>query len=226
MYILIAFVSGFLIPFIARRLGKILPATTGVILYQLPHIPRFPQKGSAYHKKRFKRTWLSLLAVATGYALLTSGLFFIARLFLSDQMWVYAALFIWISLCAACVDARFCLLPDSLTLPLLLLGFLFATHLHLITPQQSIYGAFFAYFIITLTIFLTNKSKYNIFGAGDSKMLIALGSWLGIEGINYTFLLSFLAFIIYSFFSKSRTGPYGPALTSAALMTFFLLYAK
>lgn len=226
MYILIGLISGFLIPFIARRLGKILPATTGIILYQLPHIPRFPHVHNPLQTKQFHQKWLQLLLRACLLALLNTGLFALARYILPSIAFIYAALFIWIILCAAYTDIRFFLLPDCLTIPLLMFGFLFAAQTRLISPQQSAFGALFAYGIITLAVLACTKMKNNLFGGGDSKMLIALGSWLGIEGINYTFLVSFFIFVIYSFFTKSRSGAYGPALSLASLLCFFLLYAK
>lgn len=226
MYILIGIISGFLIPFIARRLGKILPATTGVILYQLPHRPRFPHIHNPLRTKLFLKKWKQLFLQASAMAILTAILFIGAYYLLPPNVFLYACIFIWIILCAACIDIRFYLLPDCLTIPLLMLGFLFAVNTQIITPQQSICGAFFAYFVIALTVFLCNRMKHNLFGGGDSKMLIALGSWLGIEGINYTFFVSFFIFIIYSFFTKNRSGAYGPALSLASLLCFFILYAK
>ena len=226
MYILIGIVSGFLIPFLARRLGKILPATTGVILYQLPHWPRFPHVHNPLQTKQFHRKWKQLLGRAIIMSTLTTCLFALAHYILPPSAFIYASIFVWIVLCAACTDIRYFLLPDCLTIPLLMFGFLFATNTHLITPEQSIYGSFFAYFVITFAVFICNKMKHNLFGGGDSKMLIALGSWLGIEGINYTFFMSFFIFIIYSFFMKNRSGAYGPALGLASLLCFFILYAK
>lgn len=226
MYILAGLIAGFLIPFIARRLGKILPATTGVLLYQLPHRPRFPHIHNPLRVKDFYQKWGKLLLSALFTSVLTAALYILARYFLPSSLFIYATIFIWTILCAACVDARFFILPDCLTIPLLLVGFLFAIDTHFIAPLQSIYGAFFAYVITMLAVFITNKMKHNLFGGGDSKMLIALGAWLGIEGINYTFFLSFFIFVIYTFFMKTKSGAYGPALGLASLLCFFILYTK
>ncbi len=226
MYILIGFIAGFLMPFMARRLGKILPATTGVILYHLPHIPHLPHIHNPLRTQLFYKKWRQLLLSALFSALMTSGLFVLAHSWLPSSTFVYAALFIWIVLFAACVDIRFFILPDCLTIPLLLCGFLFATQIHLISPSQCIYGALFSYVVTTLATFTTSRMQHNLFGGGDSKMLIALGAWLGIEGISYTFFISFFLFVIYSLLTKSRSGAYGPALSLAALLCFFILYAK
>ena len=226
LQILIGFISGLLIPFIARRLGKILPATTGMILYQLLHKTRLPHTHNPIRYATYKRKWKLLFSNALLFAILNAILFGCAYLYLPSQIFPYAALFIWIILCAANVDMRFFLLPDCLTIPLLLIGFLFATQTHLITPEQSIYGSLFGYFVVTISVFLTSKKRVNIFGAGDSKMIIAIGSWLGLQGLNYVFLASFFLFVIYGFILKTRAGAYGPALGIASLLGFFILYAK
>ena len=147
-------------------------------------------------------------------------------LYLPATIHIYAIVFIWIVLCGADVDMRYLILPDCLTLPLLLLGFLAAVQTSMISPLQSLYGCFFAYLITTLSVLVLSFMKQNLFGAGDSKMAIALGAWLGVQGLNYTIFLSFFLFVIYAFFIKKRTGAYGPALGLASLFSFFLLYAK
>ena len=226
MYIFAGLALGFFIPFIARRLGKVLPVTTGVLLYKIPHLPRFPHAHNPLQHKNFRKKWGLLLLNAGIMAIITASLFILAHYTLPSPLFIYATIFIWIMLCSACVDVRFFLLPDCLTIPLLLIGFYFAITTHIITPQQSIYGAFFAYIITIIAVLLSYKMRYNLFGGGDSKMIIALGSWLGVEGINYTFLASFFIFLIYSFWTKNKTGAYGPALSLAALLCFFTLYAK
>ena len=223
---LIAFISGFFIPFIARRLGKILPTTTGVILFRLLHCPRFPKSHNPLHYRLFLHKWGELFLNAFLFGLSNALSFFVANIYLPTQMLPYAYAFMWIILCSANVDLRFFILPDCLTIPLILIGFLFATHSSIISPQQSIYGACFAYLITAFSVFLLSFTNHNLFGAGDSKMAIALGTWLGIQGLNYTIFSSFFLFILYAFFTKKRCGAYGPALGIAGLFCFFLIYAK
>ena len=224
--IVLGFVLGFLIPFIARRLGKILPATTGIILYRLLHVPHFAHANDPLRYKLLQQKWKCLFLNAFIFAVLNASLFFLAHLYLPAQIRLYADIFIWIILLAANVDMRFYLLPDCLTIPLLLSGFLFSTQTSVISTEYSIYGALFGYVIVTISVFLTCTRHTHIFGAGDSKMIIAIGAWLGVQGLNYTFLASFLLFVIYSFLLKSRSGAYGPALGLASLLSFFILYAK
>lgn len=224
--IFIGFCFGFLIPFIARRLGKILPSTTGAIFFNLVHFPKVPHTHNPLKYRDYCRKWQKLFMNALLFGLLTAGFFWMANIYIPTSLFPYATIFIWIVLCAANVDMRFFILPDCLTIPLMLIGFLFATQTQAISPEQSVYGGFFAYAITTISVFLLNFTKNNLFGAGDSKMLIALGLWLGIQGLNYAVFISFLLFVLYSFVIGKRFGAYGPALGLAGLFSFFILYAK
>ncbi len=226
LYLILAFIAGFVIPFISRRFGKILPATTGSILFQLPHRLHFPKPHNPLQYKFFKIQWKRLLEHAIMMGIIMTILCFLSQHYLSIHYHLYAFLFIWIILCAAETDWRYFILPDCLTIPLMLLGFLFSTQTDALTPLQSISGAFFAYFITLLSVFLLSFRKQTLFGGGDSKMAIALGCWLGIQGLNYTILTSFFLFVLYAFMTRNKTGAYGPALGLAGLLSFFVLYIK
>lgn len=225
-YLIVGFMLGLIIPFIARRLGKILPATMGEIILQLIRLPKVPQTHNPLQYRRLKRKWIVLWCYAFGMGCLTAGLFWAAKTYLPNAAHIFAYIFIWTSLCAAETDRRHYLLPDCLTLPLLLVGFLFAVRTNILTPIQSLYGAFFAYLLTTLAVFILNLKKQIIFGAGDTKMAIALGAWLGIQGLNYTIFLSFFLFLMSSLMKQKNTGAYGPALGLAGLITFFIQYLK
>lgn len=226
LYLIYTFLAGFCIPFISRRLGKILPATTGVILFQLLHFPRFPHAHNPLQHALFCHKWKQLLIAAMFLGLCNAALCFCAHQYLPSNLFPYSVFFIWVMLCAADVDMRYLLLPDCLTLPLLMVGFLFALQTDALTPIQSLYGSFFAYTITALSVFVVSFMGSNLFGAGDSKMAIALGAWLGIQGLNYAIFLSFFVFVIYAFFAHRRSGAYGPALGLASLFSFFILYIK
>ncbi len=225
-YFILTFVAGLLIPFIARRFGKVLPATTGAILFQLPHLPRFPKAHNPLQHATFKTKWIRLLLHAIILGTLMTGLSAAVFYYLPTNLHFYTIFFIWTILCAAETDNRYCILPDCLTIPLLLTGFLFSVQTNALSPMQSVLGAFFAYFITMISVFILSFRKHTLFGAGDSKMAIALGSWLGIQGLNYAILISFFLFVLYAFLNKKRSGAYGPALGLAGLFSFFILYIK
>ena len=222
----IAFITGFIIPFIARRLGKILPSTTGAILFHLPHKPRIPKTHNPLRYKLFLTRWKKLCLNALIFGVLNTFLCWYVYSYFPKEMLSYAYIFIWLVLCSANVDTRFFILPDCLTIPLMLVGFIFATRTNIISPAQSIDGACFAYLITAFSVFCLSFTHNNLFGAGDSKMAIALGVWLGIQGLNYAIFSSFFLFVLYAFITKKRSGAYGPALGLAGLFSFFILYTK
>lgn len=226
LHILCIFFAGFLIPFISRRLGKLLPATTGIILFYLPHLPSFPHVHNPLQTADLKRKWILLCLNGMGYGCLMLVLLYCIQTLLAPQFLIYAVLFSWIILLSIETDRRFMLLPDCLTIPLLLTGFLFSIQVQAITPFQSVTGAFFAYAITLFATYFMSFFRQTIFGGGDTKMLIALGAWIGIQALNYTIFLSFFLFSIACFFNQKRMGPYGPALGLAGLFSFFVLYAK
>lgn len=226
LYLVYGFALGFIIPFVSRRLGKILPATFGSIFFHLPHRPRFPRVHNPLQHNTFRKKWQTLLLYSIFVGITTSFLFFIAHTYLPGYIFPYAAAFISFIVASADVDSRYCILPDCLTIPLLLLGFLFSVQTKLLSPLQSVNGALFALIVVTSAVFALSFFKKTLFGGGDSKMLIALGAWLGIQGINYTIFTSFFLFVLYGFFMKNKSGPYGPALGLAGLFTFFVLYIK
>jgi len=225
-YLLYAFSMGFVIPFVARRLGKILPATTGSILFQLCHFHRPPNPHNPIQTANLKRKWIFLILNACLWGLICMGCCWIARTYIPKSLFVYACCFIWLNLCAIETDRRHLLLPDSLTIPLLMFGFLYATQTNALSPLQSVIGALFAYVVTIVSVFVVSFSKYNLFGGGDTKYAIALGAWLGLQGLNYAIFLSFFLFFLDSLFRRKKMGPYGPALGTAALICFFILYAK
>ena len=55
-------------------------------------------------------------------------------------------------------------------------------------------------------------------------MLTGMGAWLGILGLNFTLVLSFLLFAAAATWLNRRSGAYGPALGVAGLLSLFLVY--
>ena len=139
---------------------------------------------------------------------------------------LFAFLFVWIVLISVVIDSEIQLLPDFFTLPLTLFGFLFAEQTKAIDMSYSLAGAFFGYLVSIVSVIVTGASKKTEFGAGDVKLLIALGCWLGVSGLNYAVLLSFFIFVLLSAARGKKVGAYGPALGLGALFTFFVIYAK
>ena len=134
--------------------------------------------------------------------------------------------FITIGLLMA-IDHQYFLLPDFFTIPLLFCGFGFSLATGFLTPWASFLGAVFGYALCTVSVWIMHlRLKRAEFGAGDVKMVTALGAWMGYEGLNITLALSFVFFAVWARLTHRKTGAFGPALGLAAILVLFGLYAK
>jgi prepilin signal peptidase PulO-like enzyme (type II secretory pathway) len=135
----------------------------------------------------------------------------------------------WGLLLLACIDFKYCLLPDCLTLPLLWLGLLCNTF-GLFTPmQEAIWGAIIGYTSLWLiaTIFKYCRHKEGL-GQGDFKLLAAFGAWWGVCPLFFIVMIaSFvgaavgLIQIARGSHSLEKPMPFGPYLIFAAFIVMF-----
>lgn len=221
---LISFLLGLTLPVTASRFGKVLPADPGTILVRLWHRPHWPTACTPARKERLKRKWGKMMAVSFVWAFVLAALAVATGLFLPSQTHVWAMVFVYFVALGIVVDQQFCLLPDFITVPLLLTGFLAAYQGHFLTVGDSLTGAFFGYGVSVVAVIVMTFFHRAVFGAGDVKMLTALGAWLGAYGLNLALLISFVLFSAWSFVRRQGTGPFGPALGIAAVFALFYLY--
>lgn len=226
LILLLGFLLGSTVPLLASRFGKILPADPGLVLFHLWHKSRFPKSHKPERIHHLNHKWKKMItySICWGFALMAlfGAAFFMIGL--SSLLWV--GLFLYIVALSMAVDQQYFLLPDFFTIPLLVLGFGFAVFTGFISPQESFAGALFGYLLSTLSVFCMNCFRRAEFGAGDVKMVTALGAWLGYMGLNYTLILSFILFALWSIKSRKKTGAFGPALGIAAICVLFFLYTK
>lgn len=225
-YILLGLITGFCVPFIAGRFGKIIPADPGNLLLNLWHRPRFPKVYDPARSFLLKRLWYKLYIWAMFWAFYHAALFALAHFVLSPSICVYSCVFIWIISVCSVIDAEYWLLPDFFTLPLLLLGLIFHANTHLYDISFALTGAIAGYLVSVLSVLILAKSKSKELGGGDVKMITALGAWLGLMGLNICLILSFFLFILFSWLPLQKKGAYGPALGTAALIIFFMMFIK
>lgn len=224
--IIIGFIGGFFIPVVASRFGKILPADPGLVLASLWHKPHWPKSDYFSRQARLKHKWHKLWGYSVCWALVMAGLFACAYVYIGSETMVWTGLFIWMVGMSMAVDQQYFLLPDFITIPLLFLGFGFAAFNDVITPMDAFWGALFGYMLSMISVCVMNMFRRAEFGAGDVKMVTALGAWLGYLGLNFTLVLSFLFFAVWAVWQHKRTGAFGPALGMAAVVVLFWLYAK
>ncbi len=226
--IVIGFLLGLTIPAIASRFGKILPADPGLICARLWHKPRFPKSPSAYRTRKFYSKWRRLIWRSFLWGIVLSSFYALTYAYVQPNMLIYGCAFLYMVALLMAIDHQFYLLPDFLTIPLLILGFTAAyvvPHEHLSFIDKLI-GTWFGYLLSTVSVFIMYFFKKGEFGAGDVKMLTALGAWFGAVFLNCALVLSFVFFYICVMRKKRRSDAFGPALGAASIIIFFGVYTN
>jgi prepilin peptidase CpaA len=114
---------------------------------------------------------------------------------------------------AGVTDVRSFRIPNFLTLPLAISGAVFHVVVHGPTGlQNSILGLLFGGLVLML-LYLTGGV-----GAGDVKLLAAVGAWLGVPTIVYVFVVAALAGSLYSFALLFAQGRLTSAVTTARVV--------
>ena len=136
------------------------------------------------------------------------------------------------------IDLKHFIIPNEITYPLMMLGFLksFDPNLNLnLFPNfiDSLIGGFFGYVIIWLVIFIYKKFRNKEgMGLGDAKLVSLIGFWFGWISIPFViFFSSAIALIkvipdlIKNKKNLSSEIPYGPYLIVGCL-TFLILNSQ
>ena len=187
---------GFLLPFVAGRFGKLVPADPGEIILRLFHKPRFPVKKEGKHYQFWLKKEKELLLWAVGWSIMTSVLFSLLVLLFPENIQVISAVFVWIIEVCIIIDAIYWLLPDFYTIPLLLLGICFSLNAPDFSVTDALVGAIGGYLVSVVSVIALAFSPKKQLGCGDVKMITALGAWLGLMGLSVTLIL----FVFYHFF--------------------------
>ncbi len=229
-YILIGFIFGFSIPYLARRFSKFMPATFAYALYRIFSINKIVSKEKRQTNHKYTQLKHKYFMRSLGWGIITSAISFLLSLTIKPEETPWIIFFIIVLFILMEIDKRMLLLPDLLTIPLLISGFTYATfagellgYNTIDATQNSALGAIFGYFIPVLASLFLIKKHPDVFGGGDIKLLSAVGSWLGFVNIPIVILLSCAIFAITCFINKQRQGAFGPAIVLASLITLFFL---
>lgn len=153
----------------------------------------------------------------------------------SPLLWVYAP-FVGLLLVLTHLDLRYQWLPDVLTLPGLALGLGLALVLPHLTFLHSLLGALGGGLIFQGVRWLygglrapASEDLPQGLGGGDVKLLALIGAFLGLKSLALVLMLSGLlgglVGLVLLMGGKGRfraAFPYGPCLTTAALLALFL----
>ena len=218
MPLLISFILGLLIPFLARRFCKTLYMDIPQSVITLFSFSFKRRKGKQLFKKLKYRLYLS----AFFWGLLITGLSGIS-FFLSPLPFFFNFIFIYSLALSSLIDYKCQILPDLITFPLLILGFMASFYFQHIPSAESCAGAVMGFILPLLTSMIMYKKYPEGIGGGDIKMLTAIGAWLGVMGLSATVLFSFIFFLLFSLIKKKKILPYGPALFPASLFSLYFM---
>jgi leader peptidase (prepilin peptidase)/N-methyltransferase len=130
------------------------------------------------------------------------------------------------------IDLRTTLLPDAITLPLLWLGLLASLVTVFVDPVQALLGAAFGYLSLwsVYWVFKLVTGKEGM-GAGDFKLLAALGAWCGATSLLGILLVSSAvgavvggAWLLLRGKDRSTQIPFGPYLAIAGWLQFYFQF--
>lgn len=134
-----------------------------------------------------------------------------------------ALLLTWFLIPLAAIDFEHYLLPDKLTLPLLWIGLLINSAHTFVSLESAVFGATAGYLAFRLVYegFRLVTGKEGL-GAGDFKLLAALGAWLGWQMLPLIVLLAAVTGVIGGtlWLLAQRKGrehpiPFGPFIVAA-----------
>jgi len=234
LYIICGFIFGLMIPYLARRIGKLMPATMGYILLKLFVPTHSVSYGKLEENPRYMILFRRYVMRSIGWGIFTAAATYLFAInFDAAFTWWYIT-FLWILLLLVEIDKRFQLLPDILTLPLLVLGFAYAAQKgpwlatvdvnFLSYAQNSALGAIMGYAMPVLASMFIVWKYPDAFGGGDIKLLCAVGAWVGMEIIAYIILLACLIFGFSCLINRTRAAAFGPSIVYATLALCLLLF--
>ena len=222
--VLFGFVFGLLIPYMARRFAKFMPATMAGAIYWLIKPTKKVSKEKRLKNGKYQRLMHKYMMRSIGWGVICAALTFAAIMCLPSMF--YVAL-VWILLLLYEIDERMFLLPDILTVPLLIIGFVYAStlpcseYVYCSKAFNSALGASIGYVLPVLASLFMVKRHPDAFGGGDIKLLSAAGAWVGFENVPILLLVSSFVFALFCIAKRERVGAFGPAIVIATLILAF-----
>lgn len=137
---------------------------------------------------------------------------------------ILGLLYLWILIALTGIDFDTQLLPDRLVFPLGMLGLAVNTQGVFVSPTMAIWGGLFGFLslwsVANLYALITKKTGM---GAGDFKLLGALGTWVGISMIPFIILLSailgsIVGIVLMQKSGESKPFAFGPYIAIAGII--------
>ncbi len=124
------------------------------------------------------------------------------------------------------IDIRLQIIPDVISLPGIVLGFLFCLVSDTVTWKSSLIGLLAGGGVLyAVALFYATLRKIDGMGGGDIKLLAMIGAWLGWQALPFVILMSSTTGSIIGLIAMRRQKkggqtriPFGPFLSLAALV--------
>ncbi|EKN6179075.1 prepilin peptidase [Yersinia enterocolitica] len=134
----------------------------------------------------------------------------------------------------SCIDLDTKMLPDCLTLPLIVLGIFFNINEGFVSIGESVIGGIGGFIFFTLFSYIIGWRKGSpALGGGDVKLFAAIGAWFGLISLPYiAFTASLLTLITLAFLTLINSQkisirvPFGPGISLATLIYLTFIYSN
>ena len=225
IYAVYGFVLGFIIPYMARRFAKFMPASAAETVWRLVCSGKRTSHQKRFASLKYKQLLSAYFWRCIMFGLLVAGLFFCASNHFSIRGLSGILAFIWALVLLLEIDYKTMFLPDVITVPLLIGGFVFASFYgEWIFSTESALGAVVGYLLPVIAALCIVRKHPDAFGGGDIKLLAAIGAWFGVLPVVYTILAATILFAIFSIIARRRAGAFGPAISVAAIIVAFYFF--
>lgn len=143
---------------------------------------------------------------------------------------VHAAIFLSLLLICSVIDLNHMIIPDVISLPMIVLSPLVAWLHPNLTLKSSLFGVFFGFAIFygIAWAYVLVRKEYGL-GMGDVKLLAAIGGWLGSEALMPTVffgsilgsVIGLIALVVSRNVGLKTALPFGPFLAVGAAIHLF-----
>ena len=233
--IAIYFSTGFFIPVLSRFLMKAYPCSMhSYVGDMLKHYINRKIVKNKHHINRFNILKNRYLFNCVIWGFVSICLCFTLRFLINgyiSESYPLGLLFSFIFLLAfsANTDARFSLIPDIITFPMLMIGILIPVYTEKIglntalsiSSLNSIYSAIGAYILCFSIALIFYFKKPFAFGGGDVKLLSAIAAFSGFEELGKILAISFAIMFVFCRAKKLKSAPLAPFVFAAFLIWIF-----
>ena len=236
--IFIYFATGFFIPTLSRFLMKFYPCSLhsyigDILKYNFKNKRKNNINNQLHNNKYnllkkqyfYNRVFWGILFMCLSFTLIYSLKNYINK----SYPLILFTIFMFLLTFSSNIDNKCRLIPDIITLPMLLIGILISIYCKnndiystlIISPINSIISSLSAYILCSsLALMFYFKMPY-AFGGGDVKLLTALASFTGFENLGKILIISFLIMLIYCGIKKERFAPLAPFVFASFIIWIF-----